>query len=203
MFIVITGLDGSGTSTVAELLHKMDKGSILTRTPSLEYANREYIDGSVREISQQAHYLYYLSSVVYISDKIKKEDNYKEKNVYCVRYLVDTVVSHKAAGLDVSLDYETYDILKPDLTIFVKLNEDLRQKRITERGKSNLDKVLDNEEKRKKFNKNFEYFLSLESGPTIIFNNDSPDVENNVKDLFQTIKKRGRQYEKRKISFNR
>ena len=111
MFIVVTGLDGSGTSTVAELLHKLDEKSILTRTPSLEYANRDNIDNSVREISQMAHYLYYLSSVVYESDKIKKEGNYKENNVYCVRYLVDTVVSHSVAGLDVKLDYETYDIL--------------------------------------------------------------------------------------------
>ena len=147
MFIVITGLDGSGTSSVAELLHSMDKNSIITRTPSFEYSNREQVDNSVREVSQMAHYLYYLSSVVYESDKIKREGNYKENNVYCVRYLIDTVVSHSVAGLDVKLNYETYDILKPDLTIFVKLNEETRQKRITERGKSILDKVLDDSKK--------------------------------------------------------
>lgn len=195
MFIVITGLDGSGTSTVAELLHKMDKNSSITRTPSLEYSNRENIDNLVREVSQMAHYLYYLSSVVCESDKIKKEGNYKENNVYCVRYLIDTVVSHSAAGLDVKLDYETYDILKPDLTIFVKLNEETRQKRITERGKSILDKVLDDSKKREEFNKKFDYFLGLENGPTIVFNNDSLDVQENVKELFKIIKERGSHYE--------
>ena len=195
MFIVITGLDGSGTSTVAELLHKMDKYSTITRTPSLEYSNREDIDNSVREVSQMAHYLYYLSSVVCESDKIMKEGKYKENNVYCVRYLIDTVVSHSVAGLDVKLDYETYDILKPDLTIFVKLNEETRQKRITERGKSILDKVLDDSKKREEFNKKFDYFLGLENGPTIVFNNDSLDVQENVKDLFKIIKERGRHYE--------
>lgn len=195
MFIVITGLDGSGTSTVAELLHTMDKNSIVTRTPSLEYSNREQVDNSVREVSQMAHYLYYLSSVVYESDKIKSEDNYKENNVYCVRYLIDTVVSHSVAGLDVKLDYETYDILKPDLTIFVKLNEETRQKRITERGKSILDKVLDDSKKREQFNKKFDYFLSLESNPTIVFNNDDTNVQKSVKKLFETIKERGRHYE--------
>lgn len=195
MFIVITGLDGSGTSTVAELLHTMDKNSIVTRTPSLEYSNREQVDNSVRKVSQMAHYLYYLSSVVYESDRIKSEDNYKEKNVYCVRYLIDTVVSHSVAGLDVKLDYETYDILKPDLTIFVKLNEETRQKRITERGKSILDKVLDDSKKREQFNKKFDYFLSLESSPTIVFNNDDTNVQKSVKKLFETIKERGRHYE--------
>ena len=195
MFIVITGLDGSGTSSVAELLHSMDKNSIITRTPSFEYSNREQVDNSVREGSQMAHYLYYLSSVVYESDKIKREGNYKENNVYCVRYLIDTVVSHSVAGLDVKLNYETYDILKPDLTIFVKLNEEIRQKRITERGKSILDKVLDDSKKREQFNKKFDYFLSLENGPIIVFNNNSTDIQKSVKELFETIKERGRHYE--------
>ena len=195
MFIVITGLDGSGTSSVAELLHSMDKNSIITRTPSFEYSNREQVDNSVREVSQMAHYLYYLSSVVYESDKIKREGNYKESNVYCVRYLIDTVVSHSVAGLDVKLNYETYEILKPDLTIFVKLNEEIRQKRITERGKSILDKVLDDSKKREQFNKKFDYFLSLENGPIIVFNNNSTDIQKSVKELFETIKERGRHYE--------
>lgn len=192
MFIVITGLDGSGTSTVAEMLHKIDANSEITRTPSLAYSNRENIDNSVREISQLAHYLYYLSSVVYESDKIKKENKYKENNVYCVRYLIDTVVSHSVAGLDVELDYETYDVLKPDLTIFVVLNEETRQQRITKRGKSVLDKVLDDDEKRSQFNKKFEYFLSKENGPTIVFYNDDTDIETNIKKLFELIKERGK-----------
>jgi thymidylate kinase len=95
------------------------------------------------------------------------------------------------AGLDVDLDYDAYDVLKPDLTIFVKLDENLRQKRITERGKSELDRVLDDAKKREQFNKNFDYFLSLEDNPTIVFNNDSSDVENNVKGLLKKIKERG------------
>ena len=101
----------------------------------------------------------------------------------------------KIAGLDVKLNYETYDILKPDLTIFVKLNEEIRQKRITERGKSILDKVLDDSKKREQFNKKFDYFLSLENGPIIVFNNNSTDIQKSVKELFETIKERGRHYE--------
>ena len=173
----------------------MDKNSFVTRTPSFEYSNREQIDDTVREVSQMAHYLYYLSSVVYESNKIKSNGNYKENNVYCVRYLIDTVVSHSVAGLNVKLDYETYDILKPDLTILVKLNEETRQRRITERGKSILDKVLDDHKKREEFNRKFDYFLSSENGPTIVFNNDSTDVQKSVKELFETIKERGRHYE--------
>lgn len=199
MFIVITGLDGSGTSTVAENLHQIDKESILVRTPSLEYANRDYIDSEVRKTSQLAHYLFYLSSVVYISEKIKKNFDYKNKNVYCVRYLIDTIVSHKSSGLEVELEYEKYDILKPDLTIFIKLNEETRQKRIKERGESQLDKLLDDPERRNTFYYNFSKLL--DSNSTIYFNNESPDVESNVLKLFYEIQ--GRNNHEREIFIDR
>jgi thymidylate kinase len=67
-------------------------------------------------------------------------------------------VSHRVAGLDVRLEYETglYRILKPDITVFLHIEESLRQERITERGKGFLDKTLDNESFREKFLKEFE-----------------------------------------------
>lgn len=49
--------------------------------------------------------------------------------------------------------------------------------------------------KREQFNKKFDYFLGFESGPTIVFNNDSTDIQKNVKELFETIKERGGHYE--------
>ena len=188
MFIVITGLDGSGTSTVAENLHRMDKGSLLVRTPSIGYANREYIDSEVRKISQIAHYLYYLSSVVYMSEKIKREFDYKNKDVYCVRYLIDTVVSHNSAGLNIELEYEKYGILKPDLTIFITLNEETRQKRIKERPETQLDKLLNDPERRNAFYYNFSKFLDTNS--TVYFNNENSDIESNVAKLFEEIQRR-------------
>jgi len=187
MFIVITGLDGSGTSTVAEKLHEMDKNSILVRTPSIEYSNRDGIDSFVRETSQLAHYFYYLSSVVYMSDYIKQNVDYQKNNVYCVRYLIDTVVSHQVAGLDVKLDYESYGILKPDKTIFIGLNENVRQERIEKRGKSILDKVLDDDKKRKSFLETFKKLLS--ENDTIYFDNSLCDVDSNVHQLYERIKK--------------
>ena len=102
--IVITGLDGSGTTTLARNLHELDKGSHLLRTPDFPFdQGRELIDSLVREKSQPAHYLYYLSSVIHASARI--EEMLKTGNVYCVRYLIDTVVSHRVAGLDVDMIY--------------------------------------------------------------------------------------------------
>lgn len=188
MFIVITGLDGSGTSSVAKALHKIDSGSSLVRTPSSEYEGRKVIDTRVRQESQMAHYLYYLSSVVYMSDYIKNNLDYKTNNVYCVRYLIDTVVSHRVSGLRTELNYEEFDILKPDLTIFVTLPENVRQERISERGKSILDKVLDDDNTRNKFISNFVFLLDTDS--TIFFSNENCNLDNNVAKLFSEIKRR-------------
>lgn len=183
MFIVITGLDGSGTSTIAEKLHKLDAGSILLHTPSNEYEGRKIIDTSVYNISTMAHYLYYLSSVSYTSDYIKKYIDINTTNVYCVRYLIDTVVSHRVAGLDIVQDYSTYNLLEPDMTIFVKLDEDERKKRIDIRGKSTLDKILDDPIKRKKFIKEFAYQLNNYH----VLDNGKDDIDKQIECLYNEI----------------
>ena len=189
MLIVITGLDGSGTSTIAKKLSEYDEGSYLLKTPSLEYTDRDNIDKIVRKESKVGHMLYYLSSTVYISDYIKNNIDYKKNNVYVVRYLIDTVVSNRVAGINIDLNYNIYghEILKPDLTIFVNINEILRSERITNRGKSELDKVLDNTEKRIAFLKEFKILLKNEK--VISINNDSIDVDNTVDGLYKKILK--------------
>lgn len=154
--IIITGLDGSGTSSVAEQLSHKDPGSHLMRTPSVPFDTcREFIDSQVRCESQAAHYLFYLSSVIFASTQI--EALLKTGNVYCVRYLIDTVVSHRVAGLNVDLNYEGdfYSIRRPDLTLFLSINEQDRQNRITSRGKGLLDKILDDNSTRQKFHEEF------------------------------------------------
>ncbi|MDN3562076.1 hypothetical protein [Vreelandella neptunia] len=142
--IVITGLDGSGTSSLAEALCKRDPHGVLLKTPDGPFGEaRELFDGEVRTLSPSAHYLYYLASVVYASDRISELR--KTNNVYCVRYLIDTVVSHRVAGMDIEPIYEGmgYSLQKPNATLFVNIDEYVRQNRIALRGKSGLDKVLD------------------------------------------------------------
>jgi thymidylate kinase len=155
--IVITGLDGSGTSTLAAALYALDAGSHLMRTPMAPFDQaRQLIDEHVREDSQAAHYLFYLSSVVHASARIEKL--LETGNVYCVRYLIDSVISHRAAGLNVELEYETsfYAVRKPDITLCLTINEEVRQSRITTRGKGLLDKILDDDEHRKRFEREFD-----------------------------------------------
>lgn len=149
---VITGLDGSGTSSLAEELCRLDPHGVLFKTPGGSFGEaRELFDGEVRTLSPSAHYLYYLASVAYASDQIK--ELLTTNNVYCVRYLIDTVISHRVAGMDIELAYNGmgYSIQKPNATIFIHTDESVRQDRITIRGKSGLDRVLDDNETRGRF----------------------------------------------------
>ena len=168
----------------------MDSTSYLFHTPDKVYADRNLIDEKVRNISQSAHYLYYLSSVVYLSDFIKKTIDYEMHNVYCVRYLIDTVVSHRCAGLEVSMQYEEYNILKPDLTIFVTLNEKIRQSRIEKRGRSLLDKELDCEERRKAFLNEFDNQLE----GAIFFDNGIGQTDIRLKNLYRQYIQKEKHY---------
>lgn len=189
MLIVITGLDGSGTSTIAKKLKKLDKTAHILKTPSTEYKCRDLVDEKVKDVSPVGHMLYYLSSNVYMSDYIRKNFNIENENVYVIRYLIDTVVSNRVAGVPIELDYNIYgnNILKPDLTLFVSVDEDKRQKRITKRGKSILDKVLDDDITRDKFIKEFEKNLDHET--TIYVDNNSSDIEQTAKNTYKQIKK--------------
>ena len=144
MFIQVTGLDGSGTSSIAERLKNKSDNAVVLKTPSNEYEGRKIIDTVVRQDSKVANMLYYLSSTVYMSDYIKNHYDLKETDVYVVRYLIDTVVSNRVAGIPIDLNYNIYgnNLLVPDLTLFIYTDEEIRQNRITNRGKSELDKVL-------------------------------------------------------------
>lgn len=187
MLIVITGLDGSGTSTIAKKLKELDKTAHILKTPSTEYKCRDLVDEKVKKVSPVGHMLYYLSSTVYMSDYIRKNFNIEKENVYVIRYLIDTVVSNRVAGVPIELDYNIYgnNILKPDLTLFVSVDEEKRQKRITERGKSILDKVLDDDITREKFIKEFENNLDKEA--TIYVDNNSSDIEQTAKTTYKKI----------------
>ena len=189
MFIVITGLDGSGTSTIANEISKLDKNSHVLKTPSLEFSDRNSIDEKIKPISKVGHMLYYLSSTVYMSDYIKTYFDITKENVYVVRYLIDTVVSNRVAGIPIELNYNIFgnNLLIPDATIFITLDEKIRQERIDKRGKSVLDKVLDDEKKRQQFLQEFQKHLDPDT--TIYVNNGNNEPCDIAKEAYQKVMK--------------
>ncbi len=184
--IVLTGLDGCGSTTVAEQLHLADQGSTLFKSPPFPFStNRNAIDEKVYHTSPAAHYLYYLSSNVYLTQLINQTFAEKGGNVYCERYFIDTVVSHRAKGVDVHYEHETalYHIRKPDYIFYLDVEEQERQLRLNARGRGFLDEQLNDEDLRQRF---IEEFNALESEIIRIPTTDR-DIDEIVADIQRHI----------------
>lgn len=161
--VVITGLDGSGTSTVGDQLHFEDPGSSLLKSPPYPFSsNRHDIDEKLFHQSPTAHYLYYLASNVQLTNVINEKMAEHDENIYCIRHFIDTVVSHRAKGVDAKYEYETelYSIRKPDYIFYLDVEETERQMRLDARGRGFLDDQLNDEALRQRF---MEEFKTLES----------------------------------------
>ena len=187
-FIVFTGLDGSGTSTVAEALHNEDVGSCLMKSPPFPFSsNRNAIDEMVYDKSPTAHYLYYLASNVYLTELVNEKLAESDANIYCVRYFIDTVVSHRAKGVPALYEHETelYNIRKPDYIFYLDCEETERQLRLNERGRGFLDNQLDDEALRQKF---LQEFGALES-EFIRIQTTNRELDSIVEEIKQHISK--------------
>lgn len=147
-FIVLTGLDGCGTTTVAERLHELDLSSTLLKSPPFPFSsNRHTIDEKVFHASPESHYHFYLAANIYLSTVVEKTLQQQQGNIYCQRFFIDTVVSHRAKGVDAQYEYETstYSIRKPDYIFYLDVSEEERQLRLNERGRGFLDEQLTDE----------------------------------------------------------
>lgn len=159
MFIVFTGIDGSGTSSIAYELHKRYKGSFLLKSlPEPYQAVREIIDSEVRDYSISAHAAYYLSGNLYLSEQVRRIKEKSTEPIFTVRYFIDTVVAQRARGLEFPYEYESewYKLERPDLIIYLDVEEEERQRRLSQRGKGFLDKKMDESSFRMRFQSEFE-----------------------------------------------
>lgn len=151
--IVITGLDGTGTSTAGERL-AAHLGARLIHTPAEPFRQvREPIDRGPRDECPAAHYLFYLAALAHADVKLIRPA-LEHGDVVCVRHLIDTVVSHRAAGLSVELDYETplFALRRPDRILLLTVDEAARRQRIAGRDRcDHLDRALEDEVLRGRF----------------------------------------------------
>jgi thymidylate kinase len=177
IFSVLTGLDGSGTSAIARLLSEHDGKSKLYESILVPFSNfREIIDFEILDNNIFSHFFFYLSALANTSELIKHDlDN--GFNVYCIRYLIDTIVSHRVHGMDIELSHSicTYNFAKPDFIFFLEVDEQKRQERILTRskGKNKLDKSLDDIIFRNKF---LHEFARYDKEIIRISNNDTPKI---------------------------
>ena len=121
MLIVIEGLDGTGKSTIAKALASSINAKLLG-TPGVEFVEVRKIMDQVYEHSPLARQLFYASTVVNVSERLKELMTQSEV-VVIDRYWLSTLVYHhwKCDGKEFLLK-EVEDIIqKPDVTVYLKL----------------------------------------------------------------------------------
>jgi len=142
MFIVIEGLDGAGKSTIAEALAE-EIGAEVLSTPGKNFNTiREQID-SIYHNNHQARQLFYMSTVVSVSEQVRELVN-KGKNVIVDRYWLSTQVYHqwKSENNHFELAEVENKILIPDITIFLHLPLVQRRMRLVDRENNTLEDNL-------------------------------------------------------------
>lgn len=133
-FIVLEGLDGSGKTTLArELAAQLTRRgvrSMAIKTPPKPLVSCAPLVATHFDVD--ARFLFHLSGVHYTSTMVRElVDDYV---VVCDRYLLSTLAYHDAAGRVAQVDISSLNLLLPDVTFYVFIEEDARQARIRARG---------------------------------------------------------------------
>ncbi|SQD76700.1 dTMP kinase [Moritella yayanosii] len=142
MFIVIEGLDGVGKSTITKALATAINAVVLT-TPGDKFKGiRDQLE-VIYQDNHQARQLFYMSTVVSISEQVRELIS-KGKNVIVDRYWLSTQVYHhwKSDNSHFELLDVEKTLLAPDITLYLELPLDQRQKRLAGRTVNTVEDNL-------------------------------------------------------------
>lgn len=167
-FIVFEGVDGAGKSEISAIVSKKMNAMHL-ESPIGEFKKiRQYVD---LNLNDKARFLFYLASNFDLSDHIR--ENRLSNTIICARYFHSTIIGYASRqGLNIEDFYKNSpvaldDFEKPDLTIFLYVNEAVQQARIKSRqphDNSLMDyKCLDDEDYREILFNNYCFVATKES----------------------------------------
>ena len=116
--IVIEGIDGTGKTTVANIVAEMLGGAYIP-TPAKEM--RE-IRKHFNKGDPTAKYLFYLASLVDLTPYLF--ERLLQGYVVVDRYLATTICYHKAAGVQTEIiDWQKLPIVKPDIQFCLEVSD--------------------------------------------------------------------------------
>jgi dTMP kinase len=133
-FIVVEGLDGSGKTTLArslaDALTRRNIPTLAIKTPPPQL--QQSAERVAHDFAVNARFLFHLAGVCHTSSAVHQL--LETSSVVCDRYLLSTVAYHDASGRTAAVDIASLDILLPEVTFYVVVEERLRQERIRMRG---------------------------------------------------------------------
>jgi len=143
-FIVIEGYDGSGKSTIAKKLCRRLKYSYAKKPEGLFQKARDIFDCIDTPLIERMSF--YLGDCIRISSQTTKGN---VKNIILDRYFYSTIAHHK--GIDdsaVNLFSPFFQLLKkPEVVILVNPDFETSLKRMTHRGISKNDSLINDKNK--------------------------------------------------------
>jgi dTMP kinase len=133
-FIVFEGVDGSGKSEISAKVSKTI-GATHLESPISEFKKiRQYVD---LNLNDKGRFLFYLASNFDLSNYVHEQRVHQ--TIVCARYFHSTMIGYASRqGLDIEDFYESppvslHDLEKPDITIFLYVNEETQRARIESR----------------------------------------------------------------------
>ena len=136
-FIVLEGLDGVGKSTLAKNL-ALALDAKLMSTPGAEFAAMRGQVLTALQEDQLGKALFYAATVSYQG---RQAAEYAKQGTHVVmdRYWASTVAYAKARGVTANLDALTPDLVAPDATLLITVDESQRVARLQQRGTTKED----------------------------------------------------------------
>lgn len=136
--IVVEGLDGTGKSTLAGALAR-HLGAELLRTPPAELATvRSSIDAALDQ-SPVARQLFYAATVVLASDRARSLLA-EGRSVVVDRYWFSTLAYASVRADAVDLAFMDGGLRRPDVTVYLHVDEATRWERVLTRGATPADR---------------------------------------------------------------
>ncbi|KKQ21261.1 MAG: hypothetical protein US33_C0006G0011 [Parcubacteria group bacterium GW2011_GWC1_36_9] len=131
MFVALEGADGTGKTTLCDVLAEKLKATPYATPPKKYMKLRTQID---KDASADEHYRFYRDGVYDASQEIDKllKNNGR---VVCDRYWLTTYTYHQVMGVKVSKD-DFQSVIVPTLTIILALDHEVQIDRILRRGAS-------------------------------------------------------------------
>lgn len=187
MFIVLEGIDGSGTTTQSEIIYqklkKTGKKVILEKEPSDlhigEFINL-FLKKEKKIDSMALQMLFCADRFDHIKNKILPA--LKNGNiVICDRYFLSTIAYSSLIAKEDFFWKLSKEFLQADLTFFLNIKSELAIKRIKKR--SNKEEIFDSQEKLETISKTYDKYIGK------VINNYMINGEQGIEKIAKTIEK--------------